>query len=111
MQFGHALERILCEFFLANPDHGHDQINKTVLSVSFYPVDRKTNEVPKIGVVLPNKLGTEAMIVSTLVFTMGWKNSPPAFSTSTETVDDFAKKRLSCPEYQLPDHRLDQMAT
>jgi hypothetical protein len=41
---------------------------------------------------------------------MGWKNSPPAFSTATETIADLANQRLSRPDYQPPDHLLDQMA-
>ena len=41
---------------------------------------------------------------------MGWKNSPPAFSTATETIADLANGRLQDPLYCPPDHKLDRLA-
>ena len=73
-------------------------------------MDLNTNDVPKLGVVLPTNTGTEPMITLPLVLPIGWKNSPPDFSTSTETVSDLVNQRLIYIEYQPPDHRLDQMA-
>ena len=77
IQFGHALERILREIFLANPNHSPVQLNKTQLSDGFYRVDLNTNDVPKLSVVFPTKIGTNTMVALPLVFTMGLKNIPP----------------------------------
>ena len=99
MQFGHALDWILREILLANPAHGPVQLNKTDLSDGFYRVDLNSDDVPKLGVVFPTKPGTEPMVALPLVMPMGWKNSPPAFSTETETTADLANQRLSRPDY------------
>ena len=110
MQFGHALERILREILLANPAHGPVKLNKTDLSDGFYRVDLNSDDAPKLGVVYPTKPGTEPMVAVPLVLPMGWKNSPPAFSTATETIANLANQRLSRPDYHPPDHPLDQLA-
>ena len=98
MQFGHALERIFCEILLANSANVHVQINKTDLSDGFYRVDLNTDDVPNLGIVLPTKPGTNPMVSLPLVLPMGWKNSPPAFSTATETVAELVIQILSRPE-------------
>ena len=50
MQFGHALERVLREVFLANPAHGHVRLNKTNLSDVFCRIGLGPNDCPKLGV-------------------------------------------------------------
>ena len=110
MQFGHALERILREILFANPAHGPVQLNKTDLSDGFYRVDLNVDDIPKLGVVFPTKLGSEPMVALPMVLPMGWKNSPPAFSTATKMIADLANQRLGCSDYDPPDHPLDQMA-
>jgi hypothetical protein len=110
MQFGHALERILREILLANPAHGPVLLNKTDLSDGFYRMDLNSEDAPKLGVAFPTKEGAEPMVAVPLVLPMGWKNSPPAFSTATETIADLANQRLRRPDYHPPNHPLDQMA-
>ena len=110
MQFGHALERILREILLANPAHGPVHLNKTDLSDGFYRMDLNSGDAPRLGVVFPTKAGTEPMVAVPLVLPMGWKNSPPAFSTATETIADLANQRLRRPDYHPSNHPLDQMA-
>ena len=110
MQFGHALERILREILLANPAHGPVHLNKTDLSDGFYRVDLNPDDAPKLGVVFPTKPGTAPLVAVPLVLPMGWKNSPPVFSTATETVADIANQRLRSPDYAPPEHHLDRMA-
>ena len=41
---------------------------------------------------------------------MGWKNSPPVFSTATETVADIANQCLQSPTHTPLAHRLDKLA-
>lgn len=111
MQFGHALERILREILLANAAHGHVYMTKTDLSDGFYRVGVEPDDVPKLGVIFPSRPGqVEPLIALPLVLPMGWKNSPPIFSTATETIADIANMRLSNPKYHPKRHHLDDMA-
>ena len=110
MQFGHALERILRELLLANPAHGPAYLNKTDLSDGFYREDLCPGDAPKLGVVYPTVTSSQNLVAIPLVLPMGWKNSPPAFSTATETVADLANRRLRDPSYSPPRHALDDMA-
>ena len=98
MQFGHALKGILRKIPLANPAHGPVQLNNMDLSDGFYYVDLNTNDVPKLGVVFHTKPCTKPMVALPLLLPMGWKNSPPAFSTGTETISDLSNQRIIRPE-------------
>ena len=92
MQFGYALKRILREVLLTNPAHGPVLLNKTDLSDGFYQIDLNSGDAPRLGVVFPTKPGSDPMVAVPLVLPMGWVNSPPAFSTGTETIDDVANE-------------------
>ena len=94
MQFGHALDRILREILLADPTLGPVRIIKVDLSDGFYRIDLNIDDIPKLGVVFPTEDGEEDLIAFPLVLPMGWKNSPPIFSTATETIADLANARL-----------------
>ena len=53
--------------------------------------------------------GRVPLIAFPLVLPMGWKNSPPIFSTATETIANLANQRLlvqTCPTL----HPLDEQA-
>ena len=52
----------------------------------------------------------EPLIALPLVLPMGWKNSPPIFSTATETIADLTNQRLSMSDYQPKHHHLDDLA-
>ena len=110
MQFGHALERTIREILLANPSHGPVHLAKTDLSDGFYRVDLNPDDAPKLGLVFPTRPGEEQLIAIPLVAPMGWTNSPPVFSTATETVADLANARLRSASYVPPKHRLDELA-
>ena len=110
MQFGHALERILREILLANPSHGPVHLTKTDLSDGFYRVNLNADDAPKLGLVFPTRPGEEKLVAIPLVAPMGWKNSPPVFSTATETIADLTNARLRSPDYKPTPHALDDMA-
>ena len=111
MQFGHALERILREILLANVNHGHVYLNKTDLSDGFYRVGIVPEDIPKLGVIFPQIPGQpEPLVALPLVLPMGWKNSPPIFSTATETIADITNQRLSDYHYHPKLHHLDEVA-
>ena len=94
MQFGHALDRILREILLSNPEHGPVHLIKVDISDGFYRVDLNIDDIPKLGLIFPTEHGEEPLVAFPLVLPMGWKNSPPIFSTATETIADLANQRL-----------------
>ena len=109
MQFGRALDRILREILLANPALGPVHLIKVDLSDGFYRVDLNPDDIPKLGVVFPTEKGEEPLMAFPLVLPMGWSNSPPAFSTVTETIADLANTRIATQETP-PSHHLDELA-
>ena len=86
MQFGHALDRILREILLADPTFGPVHLIKLDISDGFYQITININDIPKLGVIFPTPPGDEPLIAFPLVLPMGWTNSPPIFSTATETT-------------------------
>ena len=109
MQFGHALDRILREILLADPSLGPVHLIKLDISDGFYRIAVNIDDIPKLGVIFPTPPGAEPLIAFPLVLPMGWTNSPPIFSTATETIADLANmrlRRIACP---LP-HHLDELA-
>lgn len=109
MQFGHALERLLREILLADPSLGPVKMLKVDLSDGFYRVNLNIDDIPKLGLVFPTLPGQEKLIAFPLVLPMGWKNSPPAFCTATETIADLANQRLDNGD-PPPPHPLDDAA-
>ena len=110
MQFGHALDRILREILLSNPDLGPVSLMKIDISDGFYRVNLNIDDIPKLGVVFPTEPGQEPLVALPLVLPMGWKNSPPVFSTVTETIADLANQRIQDPTFRPPEHHLDVMS-
>ena len=109
MQFGHALDRILREILLADPTHGPVYLIKIDISDGFYRIALNIDDIPKLGVVFPTLPGEEPLVAFLLVLPMGWSNSPPIFSTATETIADLANERLTS-NVDMPPHHLDDLA-
>ena len=111
MQFGHALDRILRHILISNPDHGPTYLMKVDLSDGFYRMGLAPDDIPKLGVVFPTHPGEEPLVTFPLVLPMGWKNSPPVFSTATETIADLAN-HVCDDRLQLPTlHPLSTLAS
>ena len=53
--------------------------------------------------------GEEPMVAIPLVLPMGWVQSPPYFSTTTETRADIMNWRLRSEDETLPKHRLEDL--
>ena len=106
MQFGHALDRILREILLANPEFGPVSLIKIDIADGFYCLDVNASDVPKLAVIFPTLPGQPRLVALPLVLPMGWKNSPPIFCTATETAADLANQKLCNPKYQPDDHKL-----
>lgn len=109
MQFGHALDRILREILLADPTLGPVHLIKLDISDGFYRIGLSIPDIPKLGVVFPTPPGAKPLIAFPLVLPMGWTNSPPVFSTATETIADLANQWLRTLRAPLP-HHLDDLA-
>jgi Reverse transcriptase (RNA-dependent DNA polymerase). len=109
MQFGHTLDRILRHILLADPQHGPVHLLKLDIADGFYRIDLCPDDIPRLGVVFPVPPGTEPLVALPLVLPMGWKNSPPAFCTATETIADLTNRELKA-NTSAPDHPLGQLA-
>jgi hypothetical protein len=109
MQFGHAIDRILRHILLADQRHGPVYLLKIDLSDGFYRIDTNPDDIPRLGVVFPTEDNQDPLIAFPLVLPMGWKNSPPAFTTATETIADIANDSLQ-RGYIAEPHPLDERA-
>jgi hypothetical protein len=95
MQFGKALQRLLHKIHQAHPWYG--------------PVYLCKIDIPKLGVLFPTRSGEEQLITFPLTLPMGWRESPPYFSTATETVADLSNDSIRNRTPMAP-HRLDLLA-
>jgi hypothetical protein len=85
--------------------YGPVYLLKIDISDGFYRIDLNPDNIPHLGMAFPTCDGTEPLVAFPLVLPMGWKNSPPAFTTTTETIADLANEAL---QGQLtPTHPLD----
>ena len=110
MQFGHALDRLLREILLAAPTNGYTEMLKVDLSDGFYRINLNIEDIPKLGVVFPSSDPNKKLVALPLVLPMGWKNSPPAFCTATETAADLANRNLQNALHKPAQHSLDLAA-
>ena len=117
MQFGRALDRILRQILLADPSKGPVHMLKLDVSDGFYRIWLRLEDIPKLGVVFPSAPGEAPLVALPLVLPMGWKNSPPAFCTATETVADIANRQLRHFVHRrkhyhafVPKHKYDALA-
>ncbi len=110
MQFGRALQRVLGAILDAPPEHGPCYLIKIDLSDGFYRVPVRSEDVPTLGVVLPSEQPTEnPWIAFPLVLPMGWRESPPHFTSLTETITDLANQWIDV--WDPPLHPLEAAAS
>ena len=114
MQFGYALDCILREILLADLSNGTVYLLKKLdISDRFYPVGLTPTDIPKLGVVFPTTDPAKPLVAPPLVLPMGWSNSPPAFSTATETAADHMmanQELLHQQSHVPPEHPLNSLA-
>ena len=108
MQFGGALPRILTKIHRADPRHGPVYLAKYDLSDGFYRMHLAPADMFKLATMLPLMEGEEQLVAIPLVCTMGWTNSPPTFSTMSETVCDVLNNNMY--RRHAPPHRLEEAA-
>jgi hypothetical protein len=111
MQFGRALQRILSAIVHADPRYGPVKLAKIDIADGFYRVWLRVADVPKLGVALPTASGCTPLIAFPLALPMGWVESPPYFSSLTETSCDLANNMLAANDPRLRCwHRLEAVA-
>jgi hypothetical protein len=109
MQFGRALLRILQKIAHSDPRLGPVYLSKIDIADGFYRIAIRSNDVPKLAIMLPTAEGEEPLVGLPLVLPMGWKQSPPLFTAATETVADLANTKLTDMKPSVP-HRLDLLS-
>jgi hypothetical protein len=109
MQLGRALWRILNAIARANPNLGPVYLSKVYIADDFYRIWVRSGDVAKLGVLLPTRSGEEPLIGFPLALPMGWSQSPPIFTSATETIADLANESVKVCSPQLP-HRLEAAA-
>ena len=82
---------------------------KVDLSYGFYRVDLSIDDAPKLGVVFLTRPTEELLVAIPLVLPMGWKNSPPIFSTVTETITNIANSVIEHDDMPIPPHPLTKL--
>ena len=113
MQFGRALQRVMARIVQAEQRYGHVHLAKIDIADGFYRVGLQIADIPKLGVVLPTSPGQPALIAFPLTLPMGWVESPPYFTTLTETACDLANQSLRVRNQrarQMQAHRLEAVA-
>ena len=112
MQFGRALPRILQTVVRADPRYGPVYLSKIDIADGFYRVWLQATDILKLGVALPTTPGQPPLVAFPLALPMGWVESPPYFTTLTETACDLANNHLRARDERprLTVHRLETVA-
>ena len=76
------------------------------VSDGFYRIGLGPEDAPKLGLIFPSGEEEEPMLAIPLALPMGWKNSPPLFCMTTETVAYLDNKYLRSHQPSKP-HKLD----
>ena len=83
---------------------------KASASDVFYCIDLLPGDAQNIALIFPVEDEDELLVSIPLNLTMGWKNSPPLFYATTETVEYLANQDL-CAHAPLWSHKLDDRST
>ena len=110
MQFGKALQRVIAKIVGADARYGSVHMAKIDIADGFYRIWVRTEDVPKLGVALPQVPGQPPLVAFPLALPMGWVDSPPYLTTLTETICDLSNAKLAQPAYQGAPHRLEATA-
>ena len=91
----------------ADPKFGPVYLAKYDVKDGFYRMHLRPDHSLALATILPQYEGEEPLLAIPLVLTVGWINSPPTFSTMSETVCDIVNQRLY--RRHAPPHRLESM--
>ena len=110
MQFGRTLARVMQQIRHANPKFGATKLAKHDVKDGFYRLYLKAKELLHLALLLPKYEGEPQLVAIPMSCTMGWTESPPSFSTMSETVCDEANRTFLQAPLAVPDHRLEAQA-
>ena len=79
IQYGRALDRLICEIVYADPALGYVYLLKADASDGFYRIGLRPEDAPKLGLIFPIGKEEEPMVAILLTLPMRWKNPPPLF--------------------------------
>ena len=88
MQHGRALERLIREVVIVDPELIPLHVLKGDFSDGFYRIGLRTTYDTKLGIVFLSEGEDKELVEIMLTLPMGWKNLPPIFYMATETVSD-----------------------
>ena len=108
MQFGKALQCVLAKVVHADPYYGPVSMGKIDIADGFYRIRLQARDIPKLGVILPSD-GNEPLVAFLLALPMGWVESPPYFTSVTETACDLLNSALRRGD-NPPPHHLESIA-
>lgn len=108
MQFGGALYRLAYHIRHADPAHGPVYIAKFDIKDGFYRVHLRPEHCVRLAVVLPKYPGLPPLVAVPLSLTMGWTESPPTFTSVTESACDVTNNRMY--RRHAPPHRLESLS-
>lgn len=109
MQFGRTLQRVLQAIVRADPRHGPVYMCKVDIADGFYRLHLAPGDIPHLGVSFPPAPDGTPLVAFPLTCPMGWVESPPWFTTATETGADLANAQLATDYVPAP-HRLESTA-
>ncbi|KAI2509948.1 hypothetical protein MHU86_4513 [Fragilaria crotonensis] len=92
----------------ANPAYGPVYLAKIDIADGFYRIGLQPRDIPRLGVVLPSDT-SDPLVAFPLALPMGWVESPPYFTSVTETACDLLNAALRRWDPPLP-HRLETLA-
>jgi hypothetical protein len=104
VQFGRALLCILQQIAHSDPRLGPVFLSKIDIVYGFYCIGIRVDDVPKLGIIFPTQPGEEPWIGIPPVFFMGWIQSPPLFTSATETVAYLANSCFLTNYRSFPHH-------
>ena len=71
----------------------------------------QASQCPRLAIIMPRYAGELQLVAIPMSSTMGWTQSPPTFSTMSETIADLTNTSFSSsPRLKSPPHRLDEAA-
>jgi hypothetical protein len=101
--------RILQKIARSNSRLGPVYLSKIDIVDGFYRIAIRPEDVPKLAIVFPTEEGEEQWVGFPFVLPMGWKQSPPFFTSATETVADMSNSKLHSKQPSSP-HRIDMVS-
>ena len=108
MQYSQALDHLIREVVISNPELGPVHVLKADVSEGFYRIGLRPKNVTKLGLVFTLKVDDNKLVAILFTLPMGWKNTSPISCTTAKTVTDLENGALRCNTPYLP-HKMDGM--